>query len=84
MVDNLKKKKLDSKRVSLNQKHEVAYLKEIAEGFLGYLNKFSKQKRIMTVKAPVPVDTFSVSKARKICKALLKCIKLIKDKRLLK
>ncbi len=34
MVDDLKKKKADRKRVALGQKHEVAYLRKIAKGIL--------------------------------------------------
>ena len=80
MVDDPKKKKADGKRIALGQKHEVAYLKKIAEEFLGYLNKFPKQKKLITTaatKKEVP-DNYSVSNARRICKALLKCLKYIK------
>ncbi len=80
MSDDPRKKRLDSKRISLKQRHEVAYLKEIAKEFLGYLNKFQKQTRLITTSATKKKqpDQFSVSSARRICKALLKCLKYIK------
>ena len=80
MVDDPKKKKADGKRIALKQPHEVAYMKKIANEFLGYLNKFQKQKKLITTSATkkeVP-DHYSVSSARRICKALLKCLKQIK------
>ncbi len=72
----MKKKKADGKRIALGQKHERAYLKKIAEEFLGYLNKFQFQKKLMTTSATkkeIP-HQYSVSSARRICKALLKCL----------
>ncbi len=70
MVDDLKKKKADGKRIALGQKHEVDYLKKIAK----------EQLAIIESKDEGPVKWVGVSRAklRRICKALLKCLKQIK------
>lgn len=70
------KKKLDRKRISLTQLHERKYLKKIAEEFLEYLKIYPKQNIITTsaTKKEVP-DQYNSSSARRICKALLKCLK---------
>ena len=61
--DNPKKKKLDSKRISLKQKHEVDYLKKIAK----------EQKQVLESKRFS--EKLSREKLIRICKALLKCLK---------
>jgi hypothetical protein len=66
MGDNLKKKKLDRKRISLKQRHERAYLKRIAKEQLEQL-KLMKRDEF--------VDKFSEVKLIRICKALLKVLK---------
>ena len=67
----------DRRKIALTSQHERVYIKKIANEFLGYLNKFPKQKKLITTaatKKEIP-DKFSVSSARRICKALLKCLK---------
>ena len=62
MVDDLKKKKQDGKRIALGQKHEVAYLKKIANEQLAHL------------KSPCGTGRCSVKKLQRICKALIKSL----------
>ena len=67
MADNLKKKKLDAKRISLTQKHEVDYSNTAKKMKLGntvqFLEKRDQGQR-----------QFSVSSIRRIAKALLKAL----------
>lgn len=66
MVDDLKKKKLDSKRISLKQRHEVDYLKKIAK---------QQKKQLELMAANKTATKLSFKKCIRICKALLKCLK---------
>ena len=67
MVDDPKKKKADSKRIALTQKHEVAYMKKIAKEQMAELDAMIKNKK--------QKENLSWKKLRRICKALLKCLK---------
>ena len=86
MVDNPKKKKRDRKRIALKQKHEVDYLKKIAKRQIYLLEHTIKHPTdgAWQVRKRVGVPSLI-----RICKALLKCLKLQKQsddlrKRLLK
>ena len=79
-VDNLKKKKLDGKRISLKQPHEVAYLRKIAQEEMSKLQKVIKDdagnKGIYYQIGPKLTDVrISNTKLIRICKALLKATK---------
>ena len=74
MPDNLKKKKLDRKRVSLKQKHEKEYVIRIAEQLLS-ICKNCDNKRITFMMGEDSPGSFAVSAIKRICKALLKCLK---------
>ena len=68
-MDDKTKKKLDGKRIALRQKHEVAYLKRIANDLLleteCYVDDLPDSRLIVVSRA----------KTKRICKALLKFIK---------
>lgn len=70
-MDDPKKKKLDSKRIALKQKHEVAYLKKIAREQLGIINDLrGKDLKLRHISIGV-----NLIKLERICKALLKCLR---------
>ena len=81
MMDDLKKKKLDRKRIALGQKHERVYMKKIAKEMLELLIKDKKSKGVASgyiylnlngKKEPTGIRT---SKLIRICKALVKVLK---------
>ena len=74
MVDNLKKKKLDSKRISIGQKHEVDYLKMITEE-VGKAESW--RSHYYSPNSRTYLDIYP-SKVRRIAKALLKALDRIK------
>ena len=67
MGDDLKKTKRDRKRISLTQKHEVAYMKKIAKEQIVELKNLKVSRGSK--------EKFSKTKLIRICKALLKALK---------
>ena len=82
-MDNLKKKKLDGKRIALGQKHERQYLKKIAKEMLGKLEvdvEVSKKKpakcsMVMLFNKKGITYVQRTDKLIRICKALLRVLK---------
>ena len=73
MPDNLKKKKLDRKRIALNQPHETAYMRKITRELLEFLDAFKRDIGIITVPTSGPSKlNFSKAKVKRICEAFLK------------
>lgn len=75
MVDNLKKKKLDRKRISLTQKHETRYLKDLCKKYLETIDKhaivgISNNQRFFLLESRICPSSIG-----RICEALLKCLK---------
>ncbi len=78
-MDNPKKKKLDRKRISLTQKHEVRYLKESTKSLLKRLQKFKDSEVLEIMRFNKLGDGThhkikQVLSIKRICKALLKYI----------
>ena len=72
-MDNLKKKKLDGKRVALKQPWEVKYVKGRAKKLLAILNK-AKGRSLIIQTSKDKLEFFAVSSTKKICQALIKCL----------
>ena len=80
MVDDLKKKKADRERVSLTQKHEVRALKNAAKDILKKLRRFKDSETLEIIRFDkldqgIHHKIKQVLSIRRICKALLKCLK---------
>ena len=81
MTDNKNKKKLDSKRVSLKQKYEVAYIKKRAKELLKLCtdelkNRTSREVFFYRKKGNhLEFVGFPISTLKKLTKALLKALK---------
>jgi len=84
MADNLKKKGLDAKRISLTQKHEVDYLKKKAKELIKACDidmKYDIERSKTTVSFATGTgfpDRFSTSTIRRIAKALLLALDKLK------
>lgn len=74
-MDNLKKKKLDRKRIALKQKHEVDYLRRVAKDIILRSNKLKLNKRLFMEGERDELVRFSnVLAFRKLAKAFLKLL----------
>ncbi len=79
MVDDLKKKKADGKRIALGQKHERVYLKKIAKKLVEFCDVDMKEDP-NKIRSRIPfcgnkVSNFmAASSIKRIAKALLKCL----------
>ena len=74
-MDNPKKKKLDSKRIALSQKHERDYLMKISKKFLTFLSKEEGKYIVTSVPKPNYIEHYSVPSAKRIAKGLIKCLR---------
>ena len=78
-MDDLKKKKLDRKRIALTQAHERAYLLKIAKEQLKKLEKDKKSGRlggfvVLLKREGGGFYREKTDKLIRICKALIKCL----------
>ena len=78
--DNPKKKKLDRQRVSLTQPHEVRDLKRATKDLLKKLHRFKNSEILEIIRfdkrgSGNHYKIKQVLSIRRICKALLKCLK---------
>jgi len=73
-MDNPKKKKLDSKRIALKQKHEVDYLKKRARELIKICDAAMNEYGVNDMTAFLLDERFPTKTIKRICKALIKSL----------